>query len=100
MPTGKLQLIDFGLSAYAKRRREDQVVEYCGTRQYMAPEILQQRDHGQEVDIWSFGVVLFLMLTGDFPFRDDKIGQLQADIATMCVLCCLIVCNTSGGIWN
>ena len=76
---GNLRVIDFGLSAFAVSKGEE-LVEYFGTRGYMAPEIVMQRGHGAEVDIWAYGVVLFVMFTGLFPFRDKSMGQLVADM--------------------
>ena len=62
----ELRLGDFGLAASLKRgkRRKTQ----CGTAHYMAPEIGATDGYGQEVDIWSLGVMAFLLLCGRFPF--------------------------------
>ncbi|KAJ3194994.1 Serine/threonine kinase [Irineochytrium annulatum] len=45
---------------------------YCGTPDYMAPEILAQNKYDRAVDWWSFGVLLYVMLVGRYPFHGEK----------------------------
>lgn len=63
-----MKLADFGLSNITTDA--DTVLETeCGTRSYMAPEILEHNGYyGDSADVWSAGVVLFIMLTGSPPF--------------------------------
>jgi polo-like kinase 1 len=65
----ELKLGDFGLAAkldYEGQRRRT----LCGTPNYIAPEILEQKNgHSYEVDIWSLGVVMYTMLFGRPPFE-------------------------------
>lgn len=64
-----VKLIDFGFSVVTQHSRQMLKV-FCGTPSYMAPEITRKRDYeGQPVDIWALGVLLFVMLAGQFPFR-------------------------------
>jgi len=63
-----LKLADFGLSNITMDS-ETVLETECGTRSYMAPEILEHNGYyGDSADIWSAGVVLFIMLTGSPPF--------------------------------
>ncbi|CAM4954555.1 unnamed protein product [Rotaria socialis] len=67
---GHVKLTDFGLckeSVY----EGTQTNTFCGTIEYMAPEILTRSGHGKAVDWWSFGALMYDMLTGAPPFTAD-----------------------------
>lgn len=64
-----LKLADFGLGNYTDAS-DDLLETECGTRSYMAPEILARNGYrGDAADVWSAGVVLFIMLLGSPPFE-------------------------------
>jgi serine/threonine protein kinase len=64
-----LKLGDFGFAAYDKYCS---LTEEWGTYHYMAPEILLRQPYGKGVDMWSFGIVLFALLGGYFPFDNEN----------------------------
>ena len=62
-----IKIADFG---FAKKIAEGQQEDlYCGTPSYMAPEIINGKSYGCEVDIWSTGVIAYMLVTGESPFR-------------------------------
>lgn len=68
---GNLKLTDFGFA----KRVSDRAYTMCGTPEYMAPEIVQGRGYGHDVDWWAFGILVYEMNYGLPPFVDDN--QLQ-----------------------
>jgi len=63
-----LMAIDFGLSVHFK---PGQVFhEACGSPYYIAPEVLRKK-YGPECDVWSLGVIMYILLTGEPPFAGD-----------------------------
>ncbi|EEB12401.1 RAC protein kinase DRAC-PK85, putative [Pediculus humanus corporis] len=68
---GHVKLTDFGL---CKEHIQEGIVThtFCGTIEYMAPEILTRSGHGKAVDWWSLGALLYDMLTGNPPFTAEN----------------------------
>ncbi|XP_043573430.1 ribosomal protein S6 kinase 2 alpha-like isoform X2 [Chiloscyllium plagiosum] len=65
---GHIKLTDFGLSKEAVDH-EKKAYSFCGTVEYMAPEVVNRRGHTLSADWWSYGVLMFEMLTGSLPFQ-------------------------------
>ncbi|KAJ3260208.1 Serine/threonine kinase [Chytriomyces hyalinus] len=77
-PDGHVKVIDYGI---CKENMPYGMVTrtYCGTPDYMAPEILSQQKYGRAVDWWSYGVLIYVMLVGRYPFHgDDESDILEA----------------------
>lgn len=63
-----VKLIDFGFAIECKDKQKLKV--FCGTYSYMAPELVSKIPyHGKATDVWSLGVVLYLLILGDYPFK-------------------------------
>jgi len=72
--TDNVMVTDFGL---AKIIDDETVLKTaCGTPNYVAPEILLQKGYGRQVDVWSLGVILFILLCGYPPFYDESDPKL------------------------
>ena len=66
--TETVKIIDFGFSTSCKEKLK----VFCGTPSYMAPEIVSKKEYsGAAADVWSSGVVMYVMLTGDLPFKSN-----------------------------
>ena len=65
---GHVRLTDFGLSKEGVESNTGGAHSFCGTPEYLAPEILNRQGHGRAVDWWSLGALVFEMLTGLPPW--------------------------------
>lgn len=68
---GHIKLTDFGLCKEAILDN-NRTHTFCGTIEYMAPEILTRKGHGKAVDWWSLGTLMYDMMTGSPPFVADN----------------------------
>ncbi|CAI8585966.1 unnamed protein product [Vicia faba] len=78
-----LKVSDFGLSALAESKRQDGLLHTtCGTPAYVAPEVIKRKGYdGAKADIWSCGVVLFVLLAGYVPFNDSNLMEMYRKIS-------------------
>uniref|UniRef100_A0AAY4EJI9 Ribosomal protein S6 kinase n=1 Tax=Denticeps clupeoides TaxID=299321 RepID=A0AAY4EJI9_9TELE len=74
---GHIKITDFGLSKEAIDN-DKRAYSFCGTIEYMAPEVVNRRGHTQSADWWSFGVLMFEMLTGSLPFQGKNRKETMA----------------------
>jgi 5'-AMP-activated protein kinase catalytic alpha subunit len=79
---GNLKVSDFGLSAVPDQIRQDGLFHtFCGTPAYVAPEVLAKKGYdAAKVDIWSCGIVLFVLMAGYLPFQDQNIMVMYKKI--------------------
>ncbi|PHU29000.1 CBL-interacting serine/threonine-protein kinase 16 [Capsicum chinense] len=77
-----LKVTDFGLSALPEQLLNDGLLyTQCGTPAYIAPEIIRNKGYnGGKSDIWSCGVVLYVLLAGCLPFQDANLVNLYRKI--------------------
>jgi len=85
-PEGKVKVLDFGLAKAVGGEAVDQqstITEpgrVIGTPAYMSPEQARGKPTDKRSDIWSFGCVLYEMLTGKIPFKGETISDTLANI--------------------
>lgn len=79
----KIKLIDFGFSCYYKEG--EKLSDRVGTPYYTAPEVLKNEGYGQECDMWSIGVIAYILLTGSPPFYAKKPVDICKKILTSSV---------------
>jgi len=84
---GHIAVTDFGLS----KVHCDSSTTFCGTGEYMAPELIKGQAYGFSVDYWSFGILVYEMLVGKTPFFDrnrklmfQNILNIQPDFSKYC----------------
>lgn len=79
---GNLKVSDFGLSALAETKRQDGLLHTtCGTPAYVAPEVISRKGYdGAKADIWSCGVILFVLMAGYLPFHDSNLMEMYRKI--------------------
>ncbi|KAI3682810.1 hypothetical protein L1987_83091 [Smallanthus sonchifolius] len=79
-----LKVTDFGLSALTEQIRPDGLLHtLCGTPSYVAPEVLLKKGYdGAKVDIWSCGIILFVLNAGYLPFNDPNLMVLYKKICS------------------
>eukprot|EP01096_Ripella_sp_DP13-Kostka_P013865 TRINITY_DN610_c0_g1_i1.p1 TRINITY_DN610_c0_g1~~TRINITY_DN610_c0_g1_i1.p1 ORF type:complete len:494 (+),score=244.84 TRINITY_DN610_c0_g1_i1:44-1483(+) len=79
---GHICMTDFGISKEGLVSDDDRTATFCGTPEYLAPEVLEGNGYGKAVDWWSFGTLMFEMLTGLPPFYSEDVQQMYQKIMT------------------
>jgi len=79
---GHICMTDFGISKEGLVSDNDRTATFCGTPEYLAPEVLEGNGYGKGVDWWSFGTLMYEMLTGLPPFYSQDVQQMYQKIMT------------------
>ena len=76
-----LKIIDFGFATIEDKNIQSKFSKHiCGTPGYIAPEVLKTKKYSCKVDIWSIGVILYLMLAGIRPYEADDPNPVQVSL--------------------
>jgi len=75
---GEIKIADFGWSVHAPTSRRNTL---CGTLDYLPPEMVEGREHDEQVDVWSLGVLLYEFLVGVPPFEAEGHGATYRRIS-------------------
>jgi len=79
---GHICMTDFGISKEGLTAADDRTATFCGTPEYLAPEVLEGNGYGKAVDWWSFGTLMYEMLTGLPPFYSQDVQVMYQKIMT------------------
>ena len=96
---GYLKLIDLGLCK--KLSISERTKTYCGTIEYMAPEMVTHSPYGFPIDVWGFGILIYELTKGETPFYsssaietlrkinedDPNLSGMNDETASICKIC-------------
>ena len=77
---GYVKLVDFGFAKKLQTSRKTWT--FCGTPEYVAPEIILNRGHDISADYWSLGVLMFELLTGKYQSKNSINQHIETDFLT------------------
>lgn len=75
----EIKIIDFGLSKQNKNKKV-KMKTICGTPYYVAPEVLNENPYTSAWDVWSLGVIMYIMLSGFLPFHGNTMAEIYDKI--------------------
>ncbi|RLN97138.1 hypothetical protein BBJ28_00024050 [Nothophytophthora sp. Chile5] len=76
--SGELKIADFGWSVHAPSSRRTTL---CGTLDYLPPEMIENKPHDENVDVWTLGILMYEFLTGAPPFETENTKETYRRIA-------------------
>ena len=74
----KVKIGDFGLAC--KLKPKEMIAQVCGTLAFMSPEVVQDQFYSFKTDVWSLGVILYILITHKVPFEGDDDEEITANI--------------------
>jgi protein-serine/threonine kinase len=74
--TGHVKLADFGLVREIEREIQEQGGTMCGTREYLAPEMIRHEPQSPSLDFWALGVLAYRLMVGFLPFQTENVNRL------------------------
>ncbi|OHS96565.1 RAC family serine/threonine-protein kinase like protein [Tritrichomonas foetus] len=77
---GHLKITDFGFAKGNMKSSSNTTSSFCGTPEYLAPEVFKQQPYNRSVDWWSLGALIYEMLTGSPPFYDQNSKKMYMAI--------------------
>ena len=80
--SGHIRLTDFGLSKSGIDEKNPKAFTFCGTPEYLAPEIIKNLAYDKAVDFWSLGALMYFMLSGAPPFYSSKVSEIYKNVTT------------------
>ncbi|CAD7956906.1 unnamed protein product [Amoebophrya sp. A25] len=77
-----IKISDFGLAKMSRDfpRKLPRSNSICGSDFYLAPEVIRQEEYGREIDVWSVGIVAYVLLSGSLPFFHSVLHKLYRQI--------------------
>jgi serine/threonine protein kinase len=78
--TGEPKISDFGMSRLVNDNKGNTTKSNVGPIKWMAPESIKRKEYSKKSDIWSFGVVVWEVVTGQEPYKDEDLMELALNI--------------------
>lgn len=75
---GYAKLTDFGLAKFIEK--EEKALTFCGTPDYLAPEVILGKGHNRPADWWTLGILTYEMISGMPPFYSSQVNQMYRKI--------------------
>jgi serine/threonine protein kinase len=75
----EVTIVDFGLSREYEDHQKGLCKTGCGTAYYVAPEIYEELNYDNRVDIWAIGTIIYKLLFGKYPFKGNELEIVKAN---------------------